>query len=73
MSEARQKGHAQTADVLTIDKIPHLGAVLPEDGHLSSVMVDHHERGAAHALGLVHQQVAPLRIRVIRNDHTCRM
>jgi hypothetical protein len=40
----------------------NLGAVLFENGKHGCIMVDHHECRAAHALGLVHQQVAPLGI-----------
>ena len=42
-----------------------------QDGQLRGIMVDHHQRWATHALGLVSQQVAALRIGVIRNDDSC--
>lgn len=42
-----------------------------QDGQLRGIMVDHHQRWATHALGLVSQQVAALRIGVIRNDYSC--
>ena len=34
-------------------------------------MIDHYQSWAAHALGLMHEQVAPLGIRVICDDNTC--
>jgi hypothetical protein len=33
-----------------------------QDGQLRGIMVDHHQRWATHALGLVSQQIAALRI-----------
>ncbi len=43
-----------------------------QDGQLGGIVVDHHQCRAAHALGLVSQQVAALRISVIRDDYPCR-